>query len=165
DSLVIRKLLETTDAQECALRRLEEAWPAAGAASEEVCSLLVRTDALEQRLDCIQQDDNEDKFADKADRTELLRVEASLQELSDPLRRLSQRTANSESRAAALERSPLGALFTVSDVAKSIESLCSVFSSVPEFHITFALAHVTSTIVLESSAIPEMVASISRSPL
>jgi hypothetical protein len=93
--------------QEKAIRKLEvmiiaEAAPVhdTGMPAAELRGFFSRVDTLEQRLECL-----EHTYGDeKADRAELLRLDASLQELSEPLQRLSQRTARGEARAAALER-------------------------------------------------------------
>jgi len=108
DNTAIRKLMDTSMLQEQALRRLEamvrEPHRGAGSMTEELCEIAVRMDSVEHRMACLEQTNCSEELSDKADRAEILRLDASLQELSEPLRRLSQRTASSEARASALER-------------------------------------------------------------
>lgn len=72
----------------------------------EFGSALVRTGALELRVESLEQrvDDEDGMVASWAERAEVLRLDASLQELVEPLRRLSQRTAGTEAATAGLER-------------------------------------------------------------
>eukprot|EP00419_Tripos_fusus_P040819 CAMPEP_0172787966 /NCGR_PEP_ID=MMETSP1074-20121228/206711_1 /TAXON_ID=2916 /ORGANISM="Ceratium fusus, Strain PA161109" /LENGTH=1772 /DNA_ID=CAMNT_0013624987 /DNA_START=12 /DNA_END=5330 /DNA_ORIENTATION=- len=105
----IRGLLENTATQEKAIRKLEQMVAEAaphdkGMPAEEFRGYFGRVDTLEQRLECLEHTYGEEEFREKADRAELLRLDAALQELSEPLQRLSQRTARGEARAAALER-------------------------------------------------------------
>eukprot|EP00930_Biecheleria_cincta_P102028 TRINITY_DN9369_c1_g1_i1.p1 TRINITY_DN9369_c1_g1~~TRINITY_DN9369_c1_g1_i1.p1 ORF type:complete len:1391 (+),score=379.95 TRINITY_DN9369_c1_g1_i1:242-4174(+) len=112
EPLDIKRLAQATAMQEQQLRRLEAtlyAEPQRGNAQamseEEFCSLLVRVEGLEQRVDCVEETGNSGEvLSQKADRADLLRLDAAMRELSDPLRRLSQRSASNESRSAALER-------------------------------------------------------------
>eukprot|EP00929_Paragymnodinium_shiwhaense_P035151 TRINITY_DN1901_c0_g1_i6.p1 TRINITY_DN1901_c0_g1~~TRINITY_DN1901_c0_g1_i6.p1 ORF type:complete len:1664 (-),score=582.66 TRINITY_DN1901_c0_g1_i6:178-5169(-) len=76
-----------------------------GISPEDFTGVLVRVETLEHRVEEMEQSGlQEELLADKAERSELVRIDATVRELSDPLRRLSQRTASSEARAAALER-------------------------------------------------------------
>eukprot|EP00928_Gymnodinium_smaydae_P033165 TRINITY_DN23828_c0_g6_i1.p1 TRINITY_DN23828_c0_g6~~TRINITY_DN23828_c0_g6_i1.p1 ORF type:complete len:1516 (-),score=411.09 TRINITY_DN23828_c0_g6_i1:124-4560(-) len=116
DHPVIRRLTETAAAQHQALRRLQDAQHRHETAreprldhhdllsSDDVSGLFMRLETMEQRLECVEQDDRQRELADKADRSELLRLDVALRELSEPLRRLSQRTATSETKTVALER-------------------------------------------------------------
>jgi len=72
----------------------------------DVGSALVRTGALELRVESLEQrvEDDNGMGACWAERAEVLRLDASLQELVEPLRRLSQRTAGTETATALLER-------------------------------------------------------------
>lgn len=72
----------------------------------EFGSAFVRTGALELRVESLEQriDDEDGMVPCWAERAEVLRLDASLQELVEPLRRLSQRTAGTEAATAGLER-------------------------------------------------------------
>ncbi|CAE8607053.1 unnamed protein product, partial [Polarella glacialis] len=115
----LRRLAEASAAQEQQLRRLrDEVLGSDGATlgsgrraydqmrEEEICGLLVRVEGLEQRVDCMEETGpgNGDALAQKADRSEMLRLDAAIREFAEPLRRLSARTASSEARSAVLER-------------------------------------------------------------
>lgn len=105
----IRKLMDTTVAQEQSIRRLEamlrEPHHKGGLVSEDLCDVLVRVEALEHRASRLEDISlNVDELSDKADRSDVVRLEVALQEMSEPMRRLSQRTASSEAKTAALER-------------------------------------------------------------
>jgi len=79
-------------------------------AEQQLCpefgSALVRAGALELRVESLEQriGDVDGMVACWAERAEVLRLEASLQELVEPMRRLSQRTAGTEAATAVLER-------------------------------------------------------------
>lgn len=60
---------------------------------------MVRVEGLEHRLELI----DEEAVSEKADRTELHRLDLAVKEISEPLRRLSQRTATNETRTSNLE--------------------------------------------------------------
>lgn len=104
DNPVFRKMLNASTAQEQALQRLEEHMSQARPPlNEDLCDIMVRTEALEHRIQCFERGDGSD-LSEKADRAELLRVEAAVREISEPLRRLSHRAASCEARSAAVER-------------------------------------------------------------
>jgi len=108
ESTAMRKLMDTTVAQEQSIRRLEASLrdsQKGGVLSEDLCDVLVRVETLEHRSALLEQAGlNADEINDKADRNEVVRLQAALQELSEPLRRLSQRTASGEAKITALER-------------------------------------------------------------
>jgi len=73
--------------------------PQFGSASVRTGALELRVESLEQRIE-----DGDGMDACWAERAEVIRLDASLQELVEPLRRLSQRTAGTEAATALLER-------------------------------------------------------------
>ncbi|CAE7363806.1 unnamed protein product [Symbiodinium natans] len=97
----VARLREACAAQDQQLRRLEALVDPGQSAQrdEDFCGLLVRVEGLEHRLELI----DEEAISEKADRTELHRLDLAVQEISEPLRRLSQRTATAEARASNLE--------------------------------------------------------------
>lgn len=103
----IRKLADTTAVQAQALRRLEvavaEPWRTP-ALPPEFSGVFVRMDSLELRMDTLEQGTGESVLAMKADRADLLRLDATVRELTEPMRRLSQRAAGTEAVTATLER-------------------------------------------------------------
>merc|ERR1719215_523746 len=71
-----------------ALRQLEafqmpEPQQNSSVSPEEFCQLLMRTDHIEQRVDFLEKEGDEQGLDEKADRTELLRVEATARELAE----------------------------------------------------------------------------------
>jgi len=104
----LQKLADAHVMHEQAIRRLEacvqEPQAAGVMSTEDLCSMLLRVESMENRVDCLEQSGGEQELSEKADRTQLLRVEAAVQELSEPINRLSKRTASNEARSAALER-------------------------------------------------------------
>lgn len=104
----LRRLMDHSVTQEQQLRRLEALAAEPGLhgahADEDLQNLFLRLQDLEGRVDQAENSGIEDAIARKADKSELIRLEAAVQELTEPFRRLSQRTANNESRASALEK-------------------------------------------------------------
>mmetsp|Transcript_67406 Transcript_67406/g.161678 ORF Transcript_67406/g.161678 Transcript_67406/m.161678 type:complete len:1142 (-) Transcript_67406:61-3486(-) len=103
---VMQKLTSSSAAHDQALRRLEATMRTGGSqpqivSEEEFCRLSMRADLLEQRLDSIEQSKSLAEVSGKADRSELSRIE---RELADSLRRVSQRAATCEAKAAAVEQ-------------------------------------------------------------
>ncbi|CAE7641513.1 unnamed protein product [Symbiodinium sp. CCMP2456] len=97
--VAVSRLRETCAVQDQQLRRLEALLDPSTQREEELCGLLVRVEGLEHRLELI----DEEAVSEKADRTELHRLELAVKEISEPLRRLSQRTATTETRTLSLE--------------------------------------------------------------
>eukprot|EP00927_Polykrikos_kofoidii_P030676 TRINITY_DN26404_c0_g1_i1.p1 TRINITY_DN26404_c0_g1~~TRINITY_DN26404_c0_g1_i1.p1 ORF type:complete len:647 (-),score=144.90 TRINITY_DN26404_c0_g1_i1:82-1989(-) len=122
DHHVIRNLRETSTAQEKKLRRLEAASKDArngsggGVSHDDFCDALVRVATLEHRADSLESTSFERDLSEKADRSELQRVDAAVRELAEPLRRISQRAAGGEARTTALER-------RVEQVQQQVETL------------------------------------------
>jgi DNA repair exonuclease SbcCD ATPase subunit len=104
----LRSLVDSSTSHDQAIRRLESLIndPSQNSlvTQEEICGLLMRADSLEQRVDFLEKDIEQQGLSEKVDRTELSRIEATVRELSDPLRRLSSRAASGEAKTAALER-------------------------------------------------------------
>eukprot|EP00931_Biecheleriopsis_adriatica_P061306 TRINITY_DN36860_c0_g1_i1.p1 TRINITY_DN36860_c0_g1~~TRINITY_DN36860_c0_g1_i1.p1 ORF type:complete len:1205 (-),score=365.25 TRINITY_DN36860_c0_g1_i1:56-3199(-) len=97
----LQRLAETCAMQEQQLRRLEASLDR----EPQGQGLLIRLEGLEQKIEYLEEDGgSQELLSQKADRAELMRLDASLREFSEPLRRLSQRTASSETRSTALER-------------------------------------------------------------
>ena len=105
----IRGLAETTASQEKAIRKLEmmvaEAAPLRDTrmSAEELGVLFSRVGTFEQRLECFEHKVRR-IFVRMPTALNFCVSDAALQELSEPLQRLSQRTARGEARAAVLER-------------------------------------------------------------
>lgn len=97
--VAVSRLRETCAVQDQQLRRLEALLDPSTQREEELCGLMVRVEGLEHRLELI----DEEAVSEKADRTELHRLELAVKEISEPLRRLSQRTATNETRTLSLE--------------------------------------------------------------
>ncbi|CAE7832305.1 unnamed protein product [Symbiodinium sp. CCMP2592] len=95
----VSRLRETCAVQDQQLRRLEALLDPSLQREEELCGLMVRVEGLEHRLELI----DEEAVSEKADRTELHRLDLAVKEISEPLRRLSQRTATNETRTSNLE--------------------------------------------------------------
>jgi len=128
---LIRRLGDASAAQGQALRRLEAALAEpreTPALPLEFSSALVRIDALELRLESVERGGEDCTLAGKADRADVLRVDAAVRELTEPVRRLSQRAASSEAASAALERRleqllQLQESRSVEEARKSLEGL------------------------------------------
>eukprot|EP00747_Dinoflagellata_sp_TGD_P077806 gnl/TRDRNA2_/TRDRNA2_159758_c0_seq2.p1 gnl/TRDRNA2_/TRDRNA2_159758_c0~~gnl/TRDRNA2_/TRDRNA2_159758_c0_seq2.p1 ORF type:complete len:1484 (+),score=354.52 gnl/TRDRNA2_/TRDRNA2_159758_c0_seq2:165-4454(+) len=107
---IVHRLQETTSMQEQAIRRLEaraaagEPHPSEQVNSEDMCRLLARADETEHRLELLEQGIADNEIHDKADRTEVQRLESSLRDLAESVRRVSEKGAKSDARAVALER-------------------------------------------------------------
>lgn len=103
----LRNINESLASQEQVLRRhtviLNEPQRNPPMLPGALCGALMRVETLERRLECFEQGGFEDKLATKAEHVELLRVNAGVHELWEPLRRLTQRATNTEARTAALE--------------------------------------------------------------
>ncbi|CAJ1456916.1 unnamed protein product [Effrenium voratum] len=93
----LQRIRDTCTMQDQQLRRLEATLESQR--DEEICGVLVRLEGLENRLDGL----GDDNMSEKADRAELHRLDLAVQELQQPLRRLSQRTASNEARTSGLE--------------------------------------------------------------
>merc|ERR1712048_121420 len=99
ENSAICKLQEATSAHHEILCQLQA--QADGGSNED---LIMRLETLEYRIDCNEHGSPEQQLSEKADRSELLRLDAELRELAEPLRRLSHRVGTSEVRTASLER-------------------------------------------------------------
>jgi len=107
EEVAVRKLACAVATQEQALRQVEAAaaelqCDVARTRGETGALISVQVESLERRMEFLEQGGSE--LALKADRAELLRFDAALRELMEPLRRISQRSASEEARSAALER-------------------------------------------------------------
>eukprot|EP00435_Cladocopium_sp_Y103_P073725 s216_g44.t2 len=96
----MQQMRETCAIQEDQLQRLM-AYLDQGLPREEMDlpDVVFRVERLENRMDSF----NQDAMSEKADRCEIHRLDLALEELQQPLRRLSQRTASNEARTTGLE--------------------------------------------------------------
>lgn len=97
----MQQMRETCALQEDQLQRLMAYLDQQGLPREEMDlpDVVFRVERLENRMESF----NQDAMSEKADRSELHRLDLALEELQQPLRRLSQRTASNEARTTALE--------------------------------------------------------------
>lgn len=97
----MQQMRETCAIQEEQLQRLMAYLDQQGLPREEMDlpDVVFRVERLENRMESF----NQDAVSEKADRSELHRLDLALEELQQPLRRLSQRTASNEARTTALE--------------------------------------------------------------
>lgn len=108
-------LAEAAAAQAQALRRLELAVAEPG----QVAELFERVDALELQYEAMEK---EQVLEAQQGRADVVRLDASLRELQEPLRRLSQRTAGLEASFAAFERR----LEQLSQLQEASEARCNM---------------------------------------
>jgi len=103
----VAQLRRVAEQHDYAIRRLEahvsESQKGGGMFAEDL-DVMGRLESLEHRVSYVEQGSSVDEIEQKADRTEVVRLDNALQEVLDPLRRLASRTASSEAKTAALER-------------------------------------------------------------
>lgn len=107
DRSAVRKLLAAVKSQEHVLRQAEEAvvelqGDAILQKSEHGAMMSMQVESLERRVQRLENEDAE--IESKANYTDVVRLDASMRELAEPLRRLSQRSAVEEAKTAGLER-------------------------------------------------------------
>jgi len=99
----MQQMRETYAIQEDQLRRLMTFLEHQGLPREEMTvdmpEVMFRLEQLEKHIYSL----NQEAMTEKADRTEIHRLDLALEELQQPLRRLSQRTASNEARTTGLE--------------------------------------------------------------
>jgi hypothetical protein len=107
DRSAARKLLAAVKSQEHVIRQAEEAvvelqGDAVLQKSEHGTMLSMQVESLEHRVQGLENEQAE--IESKANYTDVVRLDLSMRELADPLRRLSQRSAVEEAKTAGLER-------------------------------------------------------------